>query len=214
MRMFRGTFVGTNRGEFLRLLHEFSSYWIATSLIASRVKRRWIRTVYEAFVNQHSHRLHDFTPNPPAAIYLNVLPRSLIPRECRSQSVSDSIIYSRSRGYKESWLEYRNAIYIDALYIGDDYRGWMEKADGKFSARVVGTGSKSLLETSEINVGRTKVTSSNKISIVYSSVNLFYHLSILSSMMIRLRKLFIFSYDLSIFLQVDSFFLIILCNNC
>lgn len=40
MRMFRGTFVGTNRGEFLRLLHEFSSYWIATSLIASRVKRR------------------------------------------------------------------------------------------------------------------------------------------------------------------------------
>lgn len=135
---------------------EFTSYWIATSLIASRVKRGWIRTVYDPFVNRHSHQLHDFTPNPPNAIYLTVLPRSLIPRECRSQSVSDSIIYSRPRGYKESWLEYRNAIYIDALYIGDDYRGWMEKADGKFSARMVGTGSKSLLETSEINVGRTK----------------------------------------------------------
>lgn len=131
-------------------------YFLLDSNKFNRVARKTRVNKNDPFVNRHSHQLHDFTPNPPNAIYLTVLPRSLIPRECRSQSVSDSIIYSRPRGYKESWLEYRNAIYIDALYIGDDYRGWMEKADGKFSARMVGTGSKSLLETSEINVGRTK----------------------------------------------------------
>lgn len=54
--------------------HEFTSYWIATSLIAPRVKRRRIRTVYEAFVNQRipinyaiSHRTR-----PPRYIFNRV----------------------------------------------------------------------------------------------------------------------------------------------
>lgn len=53
---------------------EFTSYWIATSLIAPRVKRRRIRTVYEAFVNQRipinyaiSHRTR-----PPRYIFNRV----------------------------------------------------------------------------------------------------------------------------------------------
>lgn len=149
-------------------VREFSSYWI------DKLNRVANKNGLRAFCQPAFPSITRFHSPPPfrstGAIYLTVLPRSLIPRECRSQSVSDSIIYSRPRGYKESWLEYRNAIYIDALY-----RGWLSGMDGeswwKIQRSDGWTGSKSLLETSEINVGRAKGGGS------YPRVKLFHYLS-------------------------------------